>query len=268
MFRVKPFFLLTIALLFLLLFQLGQPMLAYAQENLCDPNLEQQASDPFGYHLRGKPPDRCEGKYIQEVAGTTLLVASLTESFEEYDLKSGEGLIVEWTAPKNERVRLRAQGLRPRLFYRMDTVSAPGSDSYRWSPDILAALNILRRDIGVVGWTEHLVGQNKQDVYVPLRIRQKENAIPFTTYQVILLPGLELTEVFISLARLQPDEKSKHFIMDEEPLGYGYYPAERGVGVEFDVSDLQEPGIYYLEIAVTFRSGGSDTISIWFYHAG
>jgi hypothetical protein len=44
--------------------------------------------------------DRCEGTYIQPVAGTALWLASLTESFAPYDLTSRADLVVEWTASR------------------------------------------------------------------------------------------------------------------------------------------------------------------------
>src|SRR2546425_622955 len=81
----------------------------------CDPRLQQAGSDPNGYRLRG---DRCEGIYIKEVAGTTV-VASLIEYVENFN-PAGQSLRIEWTAPGNASVRLRAYSLRHRLFYQMD----------------------------------------------------------------------------------------------------------------------------------------------------
>ncbi len=60
---------------------------ARVQEDPCDRGLEGLARGPHGYALRG---DRCEGIYAQQVAGTTLILASLTQSFEDYDLTSGD----------------------------------------------------------------------------------------------------------------------------------------------------------------------------------
>ena len=41
-----------------------------AQTTACDPLLEQPKTNPYGYRLRS---DRCEGIYVQQVAGATLL---------------------------------------------------------------------------------------------------------------------------------------------------------------------------------------------------
>ena len=82
--------------------------------------------------------DRCEGVYIKELSGTTHVV-SLTESFERYNLNSGE---------------LRAQGLKTKLYYRMDTYLPAGSKSYSWPTNFLASLNIVKSDIGIVGMSQ------------------------------------------------------------------------------------------------------------------
>src|SRR5919108_743620 len=98
---------------------------ASGQESYCDPYLGQVSDNPYGYRMRG---DRCEGIYIKEVSTTILLVASLTESFEDYDLNSSKPLLIEWNKASGDGVvRLRAQGLRRRLYYRMDTVRPRGS---------------------------------------------------------------------------------------------------------------------------------------------
>jgi hypothetical protein len=238
------------------------PVLASAQEHRCDPSLNAPAGHPYGYRLRG---DRCEGIYVKEVGGTTLLVASLTESFEEHDLTSNHNLLVEWTAPEAGEVRLRTYSLRRKLYYRMDTVRPPGSTSYPWPLSMLAALNIPKRDIGVVGWTQYTVGKTERSVYVPLRISQQRQPLRSGHYQLVLLPSRELTEVFVTLAAVGADGDPAAFLQDGTALGYGFYPAERGITIP--LANLQMPGIYYLELGATLQGGGVTTVALWFYHA-
>jgi hypothetical protein len=263
MYRIQRFYMLSLALLFLLVFQFAQPLPVFAQEDPCDPDLDQSATDQLGYRLRG---DRCEGRYIQEVGSTILFPVSLTKFFEDYDLNSGEDLIVEWTVLTDQTVHLRAQSLKYRCYYRMDTIRPPGDTSYRWPTGILAALEMLRKNVGVVGWTSYPVGGTDQDVYLPLQIGQEGNASQSRTYRVVLWPGRELAEVFISLAPVKADGSLGTFIKKGEPLEYGYYPAEQGI--EFEISDLETAGVYYLKISTTLSEGGSEVIEHWFYHAG
>lgn len=90
----------------------------------CDPQLIQPQTNPYEYRLRG---DRREGIYVQQVGGTPLTIASWTESVEDYDLASSRPLTVEWDAPENIAVNLRAEALRHRFYYRMDAATRPAA---------------------------------------------------------------------------------------------------------------------------------------------
>jgi hypothetical protein len=230
-----------------------------AQSN-CDSSLIQMSSGPLGYRDRG---DRCEGTYIKQVGSTTLLVASFTEFFEQYDVKSGKSLQIEWDNLANKTgVHIRAQGVKQKLYYRMDSFRPAATTSYTWSTNILASLNILQKDIGVIGTTRHSVGQVQRDIYLPLRIRQADTTRR-GTYNLALLPGVELSELYVSIAPVGPDGNPQKFIRDSEKLGYGYYPAERIIHVP--ISGLSSPGIYYMEIGAALRNGGISTLELWFY---
>lgn len=258
----RPFMILTLVVLYLLQHWILMPLPVSAQKSHCDSSLTQLADIPHGYRDRG---DRCEGIYIKEVKSiTTLIIASFTEYFEDYNLKSGKDLLVEWKVHNKSDVFLRAHGLRRKLYYRMDTVRPSRSTSYSWSSNILATLNIEKKDIGVVGWIQYLLGGTEKKVYLPLRISQQEKVSSQGKYQVVLLPGRELVEVYISLAFMGEDGLFEFFLKDGEPLGYGYYPAERSIMIP--ISNLEIAGIYYLEIGATLSGGGSSTVELLFFH--
>jgi len=234
---------------------------ASGKEDYCDPNLNAPAHHPYGYSRR---EDRCEGVYIQEVASTALHIVSLTDSFEDYDLDVAKDLLVEWTVSGDSAVQLRAQGLRRRLYYRMDTVRAGNANSYRWPSGLLAALNIPKKHLGVVGWTRTVVGQIERSVYLPLRVSQRQQPRQLRRYQLVLLPGRELTEVFVSLATVGLDGQPALFLRDGEALGYGHYPAEWPIPISIPYPEAA--GFYYLEIGATLSGGGVSAAELWFYH--
>jgi len=235
---------------------------AQTQEDPCDVGLLSLARGPQGYAVR---QDRCEGIYARPVGGTALMLASLTESFEDYDLKSGDDLVVEWTAPATGSVHLRAQGVKRDLYYRMDAAGSAQAPAYRWHSDVLAAQHIPRADIGVLGWTGYSVAGVNRDVYLPLRVRQHHPPGPAGVYDLVLFPVVELKEVYVSLAAVGPDGRPTRFIKQGEPLSYGYYPPERPVSVR--LRNLGAAGIYYVEIGATLLSGGSATLTQWIYHS-
>jgi hypothetical protein len=237
----------------------NRPDVSGEQRVSCDSLLVQPPSNPNGYRLRG---DRCEGVFVQEVAGTPLLVASFTASFDQFDVRTAQNLEIGWSAPIEGPVHLRAYGLRRKLYYRMDTTQPSTRRPYSWPADVLAALNIPQTEIGVVGWIRDRVGKVDRDVYLPLQVGQKRPRPE--TYTLVLLPGVALSEVYVSVAIVGGDGRAAKYIRDEEPLKYNYYPAERGIDVP--ISRLPTAGIYYMLIGAEIQSGGSLTTELWFYH--
>ncbi|GAB6905021.1 hypothetical protein DESC_700181 [Desulfosarcina cetonica] len=237
------------------------PEFSYAQESHCDPSLEDLPDNPMGYRLRG---DRCEGIYIKNVGSTTLTIASFTEWVEDKNFLSAEDVTIKWTMPLDWRVHLRAQSLKRRLYYRMDTIRGVGTAAYAWPTDILSALKIKTRDIGVTGWSTCVINGAEQSVYVPLRIGQKPKTMGSDCYQLVLFPGRELIEVFVSLSPLETSGNIGASLIDGKTLGYGYYPAERGIKIP--ICNFRTPGFYYLEIGATLRGGGTETVELLFYH--
>ena len=261
----KPIRRACLSFCFLVVFGLNAPLSdaqAGSEHNPCDPNLRQRELDPQGYRLRG---DRCEGIYLQAVSGNSLLVASFTNSFEAFSPGSLDKLTLEWSSPAKTPVRLRAYALREKLYYQMDTTVAPDKAAYTWPGEVLNALHLSKPDIGVVGFIDYLVGGENRTVYLPLRIHEQTRK-PTHGYELVLVPGSQLKEVFVSLAKVGADGRPHAFLISDRPLHRGYYPAERGTLVEIPNPD--SPGIYYLEIGATTMYGEPLTQQIWFYHDG
>lgn len=235
---------------------------ARAQASPCDEGLKALAHGTYGYALRG---DRCEGLYAQPVGGTVLWVASLTESFEEYEVTSGTALTIAWSAPGDREVKLRAQGIKAELFFRMDAARSAGTHSYRWPSDLLAAQHILRDDIGLLGWTRYAIGGIERDVYLPLRLSQHDSSATAGVEDLVLYPTAELREVYVSLSAVGQDGHTVRAIRQGQRLGYGYYPAERPVHIK--LREVKDSGLYYVEIAADLTGGGSATVTFWLYHA-
>lgn len=242
--------------LFLLTANLSRP--TSAQGSHCDPNLQQTGGDPNGYRLRG---DRCEGVYVRGVGGTTVVV-SLTEYVEDFNPAASRSLRVEWTAPGNGNVRLRAYSLRHRLYYQMDSLRPTGNSSYDWPTDLLSALKLTKGDLGIVALTSYQVGNSKREVYLPVRIKQQSATGKSSGNQLVLLPDTELDNVFISLAPVMKDGSLGASIKNWA-LGRGFYPAGRGIKIT--IPQVKIPGMYFLKVGATFKAGGSSTKEVWFY---
>jgi hypothetical protein len=80
----------------------------------------------------------------------------------------------------------------------------------------------------------------------------------------VLLPGVQLAEVYVSLAAAGADGRPATFIRDEEPLRYHYYPADRPIDIP--IPRPASPGLYYVLIGAVLNQGGSATAELWFHH--
>jgi hypothetical protein len=230
---------------------------------MCDMDLPSAPTHPYGYRARG---DRCEGVYIQQVSLGTLLIASFTESYEDFDSGQGQDLQLDWTVPRAAEVRIRAHGIGQRLYFRMDTTRAAGATSYRWPTGLLAGLKIDKRKLGIVAWTEEKLTGVAQRLYLPLRVRQRQGPMRGSQYTVLLVPGRELQEVYTHLAAVRGDGTSMPATGPRRALGRGYYPA--GVAIPIELSGLTTPGNYSVEIGTLLTGGENLTTLVYFYHAG
>ena len=229
----------------------------------CDPRLVTPGNDPNGYRLRG---DRCEGLYVQPIAGSaSLLVASFVAAFADFDARRVVDLRLDWTpASPFQPTFIRAYGLRRRQYYRMDTARAPGVRSFTWPATILGNLSLSRQFLGIVAWNEMDVGAQPRRVYVPLRIGA--GAAVAGGYELALVPSVELTEVYVSVAAVDGDGRTQRSYVQRRPLGFGYYPAQEPIRIP--VAGLEQAGLHRIDIAVTQRDGGSANAEVWFVHAG
>ena len=229
----------------------------------CDPLLLSDSKNPLSYRERD---GRCEGVYIEQVAGTSIVLVSLTAQFHDFDLSRVEALSVSWPVFDAASIRLRAKGTRWRLHYRMDTARPLSEPQFRWPTEMLDALNVEREDIGVVGWVTTELGGSERSVYLPLTIISDAGTKSADGgYRLVVVPSVPLQEIFVSIASADAKGSPLAFVVDSEPLLYGYYPAHRAFEVPLDGFSL--PGLYYVELGAVLRGGGSSTLSFLVYHA-
>ena len=256
-----------IAICVIVLFSVVSASPADAQH--CDPDVPVSSNYALRYDQRGSPEensDRCEGLFVQEVSSRPLEVASFTRVFETYEPASDDHLTVTWEAPSALPAHLQGLALRHNLYYRMDTTRPAESTSFRWDTVILANFNISRNDLGVIGWVE----RDERKVYLPLQVTRGSTAPRSDRYRLVLMPGQELQEVYVSLATVDDSGNPPIFLpeYDGRALDYGYYPAQQPIDVDIPLAILPRAGMYYVEVVARFEGGGSSTQEFWFYHSG
>lgn len=240
------------------------PVGLMSAESLCDPNLPQDSKSPVAYHMRG---DRCEGIYAQQVSSISIEVRSLVAGFGAFDPAKDEELVLAWTAPPGSArdVRLRAFSFKPRLYYRMDTAVPATRGAYHWPTDVLASEKLGKDDLGLIAWID-LPGPGgaSRPVFLPLRAGAGA-AQGKDGYEVTLIPSVKLSEVRVTVSRLDEKGNVVATVQDRE-LGFGYYP--QALPTVFPTGKLGPAGFYRLVITAIPKSGLSVEQDIEIYHAG
>jgi hypothetical protein len=238
---------------------------AQAAHGLCDPTLPSPPNDAQGYRARG---DRCEGRYLRNVTSTTLWPVSFTEVFEPFDASKDKILQVTWPAgPGMKEVALRAESVKRRVYYRMDTRRPAGDRTFSWPTDVLWALALASRDVGVLAWTTEPVADVPRVVYLPLRVtRAAAAATASTGYVLALMPGIQLEELSTALLHVG-DDGLETVVRPLSPLQLGYYPALRAVSLKLAKDDLPARGVYRIELVARLAGGGVSRSDLWLYHA-
>ncbi|MEQ1871202.1 MAG: hypothetical protein ABL961_14395 [Vicinamibacterales bacterium] len=224
-----------------------------AQSTSCDPNLKQEAQ-PQGYRQRG---DRCEGYFIQPVAGGRLDIQSFAEA-RRIEVAGKSELTLGWPSFGSEAVQVRAYSLSPKEYYRMDTVRPSGQTSYTWPVGIPASRNLA---IGLVSWTKALLGASRETVYLPVSLTGASSG----AYTITLVPSVTAEQVYVTIAAINSDGSRGRVLRNRESLNLGYYPAFRSIPVSLPPLPA---GLYRADFAAAWENGSSATAGMFFYSAG
>jgi hypothetical protein len=229
----------------------------------CDTQLLGQADDPLAYARRG---DRCEGVYVREVAGTGGLSVVGFSTREPFPIVPGQPLMVAWHAPADASVFLRAISLRRRLYYRMDASRPAGDPVFEWPTEVLEALKLESREIALVAWIQERIGEREQAVYVPVRIGagRSPETIPPPRYAIQIVPGTELEEIYVTLAAVDETGRDRSVVVRDQPLGRGFYPAERVIPIP--LPRLPSAGLYRLQLNAVAAGDVPASRSLYFLH--
>lgn len=230
----------------------------------CDPLLVSDSDNPLSYRQR---VSRCEGLYAQQVTSESIMLASLTSAYDEFDTSRLEALTINWASVPFDvsKIHIRGKALRWRLYYRMDAVRPASHNSFAWPISMLHALNIGRGDLGLLAWVTTEMGGVERNVHLPLSVSAEAGAKPHgDSYQLVVIPNVPMDEMFISIAMTDASGNPTEFIVDSEPLKYGYYPPNRPLHIP--LTGFSGSGLYHVELGSRLRTGGASTLTLLVQH--
>lgn len=229
---------------------------AHAAASACDPSIAQNSGHPQGY--RDRTSQLCEGIYDTGVSSLGLTLASFTGSTRGIDMTRKTQLRIQWQPVGQGEVRVRADSLRPRFFYRMDAVW-PGSTTHMsWTNAIPSHHKLRTGEFGIVAIQKDEFGKR---LYLPLRIVQDGQATARTPYVVTVVSATEIEEIYWSLELEGQDTP----IVFDEPLERPPYSPNQPIAIQLD--KVVAPGRYLLTISAELPNGSSDSVQVPFYHS-
>lgn len=231
--------------------------------NFCDPGLPADTKSPLSYQMRG---DRCEGLFAQQVSSVSVEIRSLVANLGPFDPAKDKELQLSWAPPPGATgtVRLRVFSFKTGTYYRMDTAVAADKGVYHWPSDVLASLGLHSQDLGLIAWMDLPgPGGTPRTVHLPLRVGSGGAK---KGYEASLFPSARLSEVRLTISRLDAQGQTAAVLRKDEELGYGYYPAK--TPTVFSTGALGPAGFYRLAINAVPKSGLSVEQDIDLYHSG
>jgi hypothetical protein len=261
----------------MLLFLLVSSMIFSQERSFCNDLLLPIKDTEYSYIMRG---NRCEGAYFGEgFSGRNYFeLVSFTREVENYDLQSGEPLLMYWNLPNQvtEDIQVLAQGVVAGKHYRMDSQVPVNNEVFEWTTEILASLNFTREQLGVLSWSKVALSSQdsvQQNVHFPPSITQKAKdknllASGDLQYQLQIIPILSLTEVYVKVRGSQDGQPNREVIVNTKVVEYGDHFYKEVISFPLFMPQGTPAGYYYLEIKASLAGNGGYELSLWFYHAG
>lgn len=228
---------------------------AYAMSELtsCPPAGLKSVEAPDKYKERGP---RFEGRFVQPAASSgSLRVVSYASGLGGGPVP-GDFLRLAWNGPKNavSTSRVRALSLRQRHYYRMDVCSTVDG-KFDWPTDQLRVQKLDRGEIGLLATAR--VQAIRNNVYLPIQVESD------TDFRLLVEYGATIKEVYLTLRRVDSGENRKETLPSQQRLKGIYFAG--GHPFELPLPRIRDGGIFRLDVAVVFFSGGSRSDSINVY---
>ena len=232
------------------------PVSLLADSSACDPSILQNHDHPLGY--RDREGQLCEGTYATGVSSMGLMLASFTGPMHGINLASQAKFSFQWQPVSQGDVRVKADSLRPRFYYRMDAVRPSNETRLSWTNAIPAQYELRTSEFGVLAMQQDASGKL---IYLPLRISQNGQSPAEGNYVVTVISGAEIEEIYWSLCM----NGQNPCIVYDQPLDRKPYAANQPITIELD--KVVSPGRYLLTISAQLRSGSFDTVEVPFQYS-
>jgi len=217
--------------------------IAWSQSD-CDLTVKGVADRPEGYRQRG---DRCEGLYWRPHAMEKSLSVAGVRRVSAADWPPvANSVRIAWSKKANIKpnaeVSVKSVLLRSDMYYRMDAAKTYSAGAFEWPGDVLQALHLEFKDLGLFASTSARIGHVTWQVYLPLDVGPP--AAASSTYEITVVPGTALLDLSWECSKLDADGNPAARLAGQKLKRA--LPA--GVPIRLQISLPQFEGYSYVEI--------------------
>jgi hypothetical protein len=210
----------------------------------CDPSVKGDEDHPEGYRQRG---DRCEGLYWHPHALEGSLSVVGFRRMAPMDWSSlPDSVRVAWkkSAPIPPKAEVSVKGvlLRSDMYYRMDANKTYSMGAFDWPTDVLRALHLDFKDLGLFAATSVRIGGAMWQVYLPLEIGLPQ--VGSSTYELTMVPGTALADLSWQYSKVGSDGLPTKALNGEKLKRS--FPAAEPIRLQIPVP--KNEGYFYVEI--------------------
>jgi hypothetical protein len=152
------------------------------------------------------------------------------------------------------------------VYFRMDAVQPAGRSTYGWPITGLTNQGLSRNQLGIRASMMRTLRGVEQTVYVPVRVRQARDSVPDGKYDLVLYPAGRISDLFLTVARLNERGERAAYLVRESPRSCRYCAAQVPITLRLDMMDL--PGIYEVGITAKQATGRNTSATFLIYHSG
>ena len=223
------------------------PLFGQSGSGTCARRTEIPMESPTAYRARDDGA-RCEGLFIQPVAGNTrLLLRGYHLGRPAYSLDAARTLTIEVVGAPARGGTLIARSMRPRQLYQMDTRALDAAGRFVWSTDVLRhpSVRLVPSELAVL-YTAPVADAMENPYVWPVRVNgEGGQAVPETPFVTLESESL-LVGIVVRIERPGTRELV-HRATFERP-----FPADNPIHVDLPVPT---PGTYEVSLRAVHSSG-------------
>jgi len=219
------------------------------EEVTCNKNIKVIENDWLRYKKRG---NRCEGRYVQELASTgAFRLIGYFNIDPDLVFSKNDEVIISWSALEAP-VKIEANSvLSPNIPYRMDAIVKNNETTFKLPLWIIKSLGLNRDDVVFLAKTNFKLEYPDSTIFLPIVIKSSKDNDVFGIFKIVIAPSRQYKKITVAFKRLNDLNTNLY----QKSLAQTYFPPNRPIYIPFELDNINEPILF--EVLGEYEGGGS-----------